>query len=167
MIKTIRTTQHSNPNLRSRRITLLFSSILCICFIVSCHRKKNAGNSAGYGPPEYDVLEIVPNPATLFIDYPATIQGEQNVEIRPKVDGFIEMIYVDEGATVKKGQRLFKIKAPQYEQEVRTANADILIAKADVDAAQMQVNKVRPLVEKNIISKYELESAQYALQSRQ
>src|SRR6202000_700781 len=56
---------------------------------------------------------------------------------------------------------------PQYEQEVRTAQADILIAEADVSAAQMQVNKVRPLVEEHIISKYELESAQYTLQSRQ
>src|SRR5260370_32211778 len=110
MIKTIRTTQQINTNSSGRRIALLFSSILAVCFIVSCHGKKKAGNNAGYGPPEYAVLEIVPKPATLFIDYPATIQGQQNVEIRPNVDGFIEMIYVDEGATAKKAQLLFKIK---------------------------------------------------------
>ena len=103
----------------------------------------------------------------MFTDYPATIQGQQNIEIRPKIDGYIETIYVDEGATVKKGQLLFRINAPQYEQEVRTAQADIKIAQADVNAAQMQVNKVRPLVEKGIISKYELESAQYTLEARQ
>ncbi|MGI8634275.1 MAG: efflux RND transporter periplasmic adaptor subunit [Segetibacter sp.] len=76
-------------------------------------------------------------------------------------------MYVDEGATVRKGQRLFLISAPQYEQMVRTAQADIKIAQANVNAAEMQVNKVRPLVEKDIISKFELESAQYTLQARQ
>ncbi|HLL42853.1 MAG TPA: efflux RND transporter periplasmic adaptor subunit, partial [Segetibacter sp.] len=69
--------------------------------------------------------------------------------------------------TVKKGQRLFKISAPQYEQEVRTAVANIKIAQAEVDAARMQVNKVRPLVEKDIISHFELESAQYTLEAKQ
>jgi membrane fusion protein (multidrug efflux system) len=112
-------------------------------------------------------LTVAPRPTTLYFDFPATIQGQQNIEIRPKVDGYMDLIYVDEGATVKKGQPLFRISAPQYEQEVRTARADILIAEADVNAAQMQVDKVQPLVDKHIISRYELQSAQYSLQSRQ
>ena len=52
-------------------------------------------------------------------EYPAMLQGQQNIEIRPKIDGYIEHIYIDEGATVKKGQLLFKISAPQYEQDVK------------------------------------------------
>ncbi|WP_449435612.1 efflux RND transporter periplasmic adaptor subunit [Pedobacter steynii] len=94
------------------------------------------------------------------------MEGIQNVDIRPKVDGFIEKIYVDEGALVKKGQRLFSIDAPQYEQLVRTATAAISSAEADVNAAQLQVNKTKPLVEKDIISKYDLDAAQLTLQSR-
>jgi membrane fusion protein (multidrug efflux system) len=103
----------------------------------------------------------------LFRDYPATVQGQQNIEIRPKIDGYIERIYVDEGCTVRKGQVLFFISAPQFQQEVRTAQANIKIAQADVDAAKMQVEKVRPLVEKDIISRYELESARFTLQAKQ
>ena len=61
---------------------------------------------------------------------------------------------------------LFKINAPQYEQQVRTANASISNAEANVNAAQLQVNKTKPLVDKDIISKYELEAAQLTLQSR-
>lgn len=76
-------------------------------------------------------------------------------------------MYVDEGATVKKGQLLFRISAPQYEQNVNTAQANIKIAVADVNAAQMQVNKVKPLVDKDIVSAYELEAAVYNLQSKQ
>jgi membrane fusion protein (multidrug efflux system) len=146
-------------------------------FFTSCGGKKDQKGAAGPGAgpggapanvlKDYPVLTVSPHSTILFSDFPATIQGQQNIEIRPKIDGYIQMIFVDEGATVRKGQPLFRISAPQYEQQVRTAQADIKIAQANVNAAQMQVNKVRPLVEKDIISKFELESAQYTLQAKQ
>ena len=95
------------------------------------------------------------------------MQGKQNIEIRPKIDGFIEDIYIDEGAYVKQGQALFRIRNPQYEQQVRVAEAAIRSAQADVATAQMQVTKTKPLVDKDIISKYELQAAQLALQAKQ
>lgn len=138
---------------------------------VSCGKKetKTAGGPAAQANvvKDYPVLSIIPQSTTIFDDYPATVQGQQNIEIRPKIDGYIEKIYVDEGATVRKGQPLFYIRAPQYEQGVRTALAAINIAQAEVNSASMQVNKVRPLVEKDIISKFELQSAQFNLQARQ
>jgi membrane fusion protein (multidrug efflux system) len=139
-------------------------------FLFACGDDQKAGGAPATGADavkDYPILAIRPQSTTLFSDYPATIQGQQNVEIRPKIDGYIERIYVDEGATVRQGQLLFQISAPQYEQEVRTAAANIKIAQANVNAAQMDVNKVRPLVEKNILSRYELQSAQYTLQARQ
>ena len=156
----------TNQVVKSSLSVFIIILLLTSVFIVGCNSKNKMDKSTATIPaPEYSVLEIAPRPTTLLLDFPATIEGQQNVEIRSKVDGYIEMIYVDEGAFVKKGQPLFRISAPQYEQEVRTAQADINIAQAEVNAAQMEVNKVRPLVEKNIISKYELESAQYSLQS--
>jgi len=147
---------------------LITIPVITSVLVLACKGKPEINNAAANAAPqEYLVLTIAPRPTTLFFEFPATIQGQQNIEIRPKIDGFVETIYVDEGSTVKKGQMLFRISAPQYEQDVRTAQADILIAEADVNAARMQVNKVRPLVEEHIISKYELESAQYTLQSRQ
>ena len=143
-------------------------AIPVLFLLFSCGSKGKQDNAFGpQGTPSYKVLELQPRSATLNTDYPANIQGLQNIEIRPKVDGFIEKIYVDEGTLVKKGQLLFKINAPQYGQEVRTAEAGIKTAEADVSAANLQVNKVRPLVEKDIISHYELESAQYTLQSKE
>jgi membrane fusion protein (multidrug efflux system) len=116
---------------------------------------------------EYQVLTVKSQPATIYYEFPAVIEGQQVIEIRPKVDGYVEAIYVDEGATVKKGQLLFKISNPQYEQAVITANAAIKSAIADVNAAQMDVEKVRPLVEKDIVSSYELKSAAFTLQSKE
>jgi membrane fusion protein, multidrug efflux system len=137
----------------------------CLCLLASC------GNKSSTAPPStarpYGVIAIVPRATVIYSDFPATIQGQQNVEIRPQIDGYIQALYVDEGSVVKKGQLLFRISAPLYEQGVRTAEANIKIAQADLNAAQMEVNKVKPLVEKNIVSSYELESAQYTLQSKQ
>jgi membrane fusion protein (multidrug efflux system) len=152
-----------NPGQKSAVIALPF-----LLFLFSCGSKGGQNNAAfPQVTPTFKVITLQPRSATLNTDYPASIQGLQNIEIRTKVDGFIEKIFVDEGSLVKKGQLLFKIKAPQYEQEVRTAEAGIKTAEADVSAATLQVNKVKPLVEKDIISHYELESAQYALQSKQ
>ncbi|MVN22525.1 efflux RND transporter periplasmic adaptor subunit [Mucilaginibacter arboris] len=135
----------------------------------SCKNKgdKNSMAAAADQPKDYTVLELSPRKAVLNTDFPASIQGQQNIEIRPKIDGYVEKIYVDEGSIVKKGQLLFSISAPQYEEDVRTAEAGILTAQADVSSAKMEVEKVKPLVDKNIISHYELESAQYTLQSKQ
>ena len=141
--------------------------LLAVLSLAGCGKKND--DAAKKGPPTIPTLPVLvvrPDTVTLFQDYPATIQGQQNVEIRPKVDGFVEAIFVDEGASVTKGQKLFHISAPQYEQAVRTADAGIKTAQADVDAARMGVNKVQPLVARGIISKYELEGAQYTLEAK-
>ncbi|MEH3113358.1 efflux RND transporter periplasmic adaptor subunit [Pedobacter terrae] len=152
-----------------RKVTTLFFSVSIGMLIASCGNKdadKKAAAAAAAGPQSYPVFTVNTQNTTLDSDYPATIEGIQNIDIRPKVDGFIEKIFVDEGAVVKKGQLLFTINAPQYEQQVRTARAAISSAEADVNAAQLTVNKTRPLVEKDIISKYDLDAAQLTLQSR-
>ncbi len=145
------------------RFPLLMASIL----LTSCGGGKQKEAQKPATPKDYAVLTLQPTQATTFNDYPATVQGENVVEIRPMVDGYLEEIYVQEGANVRKGQMLFKIKNPQYDQQLVTANAAIKIAQADVNAAKMDVEKVRPLVAKDIVSKFELESARYTLQSRE
>jgi membrane fusion protein (multidrug efflux system) len=150
--------------------TLYTLMILASLPFFSCN-SDDAKNSQGDNRQEplkdYKVLTLHPRQARVHLDFPATIQGQQIIEIRPKIDGYVDAIYVQEGAEVKKGQLLFKISNPQYEQEVITATASIKSAEADADAAKMQIIKVRPLVEKDIISKYELESDQYALKTKE
>lgn len=144
-----------------------FSILAASVVIASCGKKddKAAQAAAAAQVKEYKTLTLQPQSATLYTDYPASIQGQQNIEIRPRVEGYIDKIFVDEGSVVKAGQPLFKINAPQFEQEVRTATASIKSAQAAVSSAKLAVNKVKPLVEKEIISKYELETAQYNYES--
>ena len=115
----------------------------------------------------YPVFKATTHNTILRAEYPATLQGQQNIEIRPKIDGYVEHIYIDEGATVKKGQLLFKISAPQYEQDVKNALAAINSAEADVNTARLQVEKTKPLVDRHIISEYELKSAEDALKTKE
>ncbi|MBZ4034107.1 efflux RND transporter periplasmic adaptor subunit [Flavobacterium sp. 17A] len=144
-----------------------FLSILAASLIIASCGKNDKSAQAGGAPQikEYKTVTIQQESATLNSDFPASIQGQQNIEIRPRVEGYIDKIFVDEGAVVKAGQPLFKISAPEYEQQVRTATASIKSAQADVSSAKLAVNKVKPLVEKGIISKYDLESAQYTYES--
>jgi membrane fusion protein (multidrug efflux system) len=141
------------------KLGLLFLSGLSFA---SCSNNKAPQADAAAPVKDYKVVTLQSRSATLNTQYPASIQGQQNIEIRPRVEGYIEKIFVDEGAIVKAGQPLFKINDPQYEQAVRTASAGIKTAQADVSTAKLAVVKVRPLVERDIVSKYELESAQYA-----
>src|ERR1700748_179448 len=134
---------------------LLLCSVVCV--VQSCQNNQTAASQPSAPVAQaYPVFTATSHNTILRSEYPATLQGQQNIEIRPKIDGYIENIYIDEGATVKKGQLLFRISAPQYEQDVKNALAAINSAEADVNTARLQVEKTKPLVARHIISEYEL-----------
>jgi len=144
----------------------IFAAIAVLFFFAACQSDKK-GTHAPAKPQTYSELTLGPRSATIYNDFPATIEGIEIVQLRPMVDGYLEKIFVPEGAEVKKGQLLFKIQNPVYDEAVVTAKAAIQSAQADVDAAKMNVEKVRPLVEKDIVSKYELDAAQFTLKSKE
>lgn len=141
--------------------------LISVPFILTSCNTNPTQAVATEKPQEYPVMTIRPESAVLNMEYPARLEGRQNIEIRPKVDGFIDKIYIEEGAIVRKGQALFSIHAPQYEQEVKTATAAIQSAEAEMNLARMQVEKTVPLEKEGIISSYELKSAEYNLHARE
>lgn len=157
---------YKNISLVKRVRPLLLTYVVLTA--IGC-RNNQATNSPAAAPvaQAYPVFKVSNHDAILRSEYPATLQGQQNIEIRPKIDGYIEHIYIDEGATVKKGQLLFRISAPQYEQDVKNALAAVNSAETDINTAKLQVEKTKPLVEKHIISEYELRSAEDALKIKE
>lgn len=149
----------------TRSCLLLLGAVMLVS--QGCRNTANGNGPAAPATPTYTVFKAITHNAVLRSEYPATLQGQQNIEIRPRIDGYIEHIYIDEGATVKKGQLLFRISAPQYEQEVKNATAAINSAEADVNTAKLQVEKTKPLVDRHIISEYELKSAEDALKMKE
>ena len=108
----------------------------------------------------FPVTEVPQRTLTGYTTYPVKIEGIINSEVRAKVSGYITDVLVDEGQEVKKGQLLFKL-------ETQSLNQDAAAAKANVNAAQVEVDKLKPLVEKNIISNVQLETAKAKLQQAQ
>lgn len=146
---------------------LLFISAISSTVLVSC-----GGNDASQGAQQkkvlpYNTIQLQRSTATLFAEYPAKLQGAQDIDIRPKIDGYIEKVHIDEGAEVRAGQVLFTINNPQYLQDVNNATAAIASAEASVSAASLQVRKTKPLVDQGIISAFELENAELNLKAQQ
>ncbi|WP_347839855.1 efflux RND transporter periplasmic adaptor subunit [uncultured Draconibacterium sp.] len=141
-------------------------AILAILFIFSaCSNQQGSNPMMGGQVGEYMVQEITPQIITLYKDFPATLEGEQTVEIRPRVAGYIEKIFVDEGDYVKKGQLLFQINANDIRAQVRSAEAQVKVAESQVATAKIELEKTKPLVEKDIVSEFQLESVNTSLQS--
>ena len=137
--------------------------------IISCGQKKQAGAPGGAAGQvkEYPVIAVSLQSTQLFKDYPTKLEGQQTVEIRSKVAGYIEQIMVDEGAFVRKGQVLFRLNANDIQATVRSAEAQVKVAEADVNTARINLEKTKPLVEKNIISKFDLESVESLLKAKE
>lgn len=138
--------------------------VVALLALISCGKKSGEVRSDTV-LQEYPTITVNKQDATLQTIYPVTIRGKEDIEIRPRVDGFIDAIYIDEGSVVKKGQSLFKINSPQSEQALTTAQAALEAAEAQVNTAKLNVDRFRPLAEKGIVSQVQLETYQNAYTS--
>ena len=111
------------------------------------------------GDDEFAVIPVESASSKQFTEYPATIKGLQDIEIRPQVSGFIVGLCVDEGATVKKGQALFKIDPTQYQAMFNQAKAGVESAKAKLETVKSTADNKKILYEQQIISDFEYQTA--------
>lgn len=109
------------------------------------------------------VVQLTQQPTTLQRDYVTTLEAVRNVEIRARVSGFLEKIHVDEGQTVRQGQLLFSLNAAEYRVGLDKARAALRSAVAGAKTAEVEVGRVKLLVDKKIISPSELELAKAKL----
>ncbi len=96
---------------------------------------------------------------TLAVDYVAEISAIQNVEIRTRIKGYLDKIYIDEGKYVKEGQLLFSIHNPELNEEVAKAGAVLKSTISELKSAEIEFQNIKRLVEKNVVSNTELEAA--------
>lgn len=143
-----------------KNIIKLLTISIGILSLVSCGNGNDQNAAPAAQPKPYPVYEVPTKTVTGFTSFPASIEGVINSEVRAKVSGYIIKVLVDEGEKVKAGQTLFKL-------ETQSLSQDAAAAKANVNAAQVEVDKLKPLVEKNIISSVQLETAKAKLQQAQ
>lgn len=141
-------------------ILLSISVLLVSLFFVGC--KQEAPKQI---PPTFKVKQIEPATGELLLYFPTTIESSQVIEVRPKVEGYLDKIYVKEGSSVRAGESLFLINPDDFRQKLLAAEADVLVAQSNLDNARLEVEKVTPLVNQAIVSEYQLKSAKSALQA--
>ena len=129
----------------------------CAAMLASCGK---SGGRPNFGDNEYPVVEVGMSSAAMQTTYPATIKGVQDVQISPKVGGFIVKINVKEGQTVSAGQVLFEIDNVTYHAQVRQAQAAVNTAQTQVNTAQLTYENSKKLHENHVIGDYELKTSQ-------
>lgn len=146
--------------MKKLQFTYLLPSLVGIClFFASCGNDKDQAQRAPQAMP-FPVVTIPSETVTAYATYPTSLEGIINSEVRAKTSGYITDVLVDEGQKVRKGQTLFKL-------ETQSLSQDAAAAKANVNAAQVEVDKLKPLVDKNIISNVQLLSAKAKLAQAQ
>ena len=137
---------------------LVLASILNVCVSCKEHQSLPVGS-------DYNTLNVTLSDRTLYSDYPATIQGKQDVKIYPQISGLITQVCINEGADVKKGQTLFVIDQTPYKAALETAEANVESAEANVATAQMTADSKEELFRENVVSNFDLQQARNTLRS--
>ncbi len=131
-----------------------FGFAFSLLFLASCQKKQEQQQGPTAMP--FPVVEVPNRTVTAYTSFPVSIEGTINSAVRAKVSGYITQVLVDEGQAVKRGQTLFRI-------ETQALSQDAGAAQANINAAQVEVDKLKPLVEKNIISSVQLTTAEARL----
>ena len=140
--------------MKMKKILMLAAATM---LLASCG--GGGGGRPNFGDNEYPVITVGTSSTTMQTTYPATIKGVQDVQISPKVGGFITKIHVKEGQTVGAGQTLFEIDNVTYQAQVRQAQASVNTAQASCNTAKLSYENSKKLFENNVIGDFELQSA--------
>lgn len=134
--------------------------VACCMAVVSCGQAPTQQRAA-----EYSVQTITTTDRTIPTNYSATIRGRQDIAIYPQVSGTISQVCITEGQRVTKGQTLFIIDQVPYKAALRTAEANVEAAKAAVATAQLTYDSKKELFSRNVVSQYDLSTAENSLLS--
>lgn len=108
----------------------------------------------------YETFTVSLTERTLTTGYSAAISGVQTVEIRPQVSGMITDILIEEGENVRKDQVLFVIDQTPYKAAYEIAVANVKSAEAALSTAQLILESNKGLYEQDVISEFDLMTAQ-------
>ena len=135
-----------------------------VAMVTAC--SSGQGNMGAPAAQQLATMTLKAADASVYSQFPATLKGEKDAEIRPKVAGYIEEIRADEGSVVKKGQVLFTIDRVAYQEAVAAAKAVVLAAQASYGSAQLIAKNKKEMYERGIISQSEYQTALYAEQAQ-
>lgn len=144
-------------NVRLFNTLIISLAIAIILFLAGC--SSTPAQMAAAPAPSLPVATVNETSEQTFVDYPAAIQGATDLEIRPQIAGTIDRVLVNEGELVSKGQLLFQISELPFRAQLNNAKAALSAAKAAVLNAQLEIDKLTPLVQAKVVSAFQLQTA--------
>lgn len=142
----------------SKKITIASISLVSVYVFQSCGNAENHQQEQTE-TIEAEVLTLQVGDAEIIQTFPANLEGKDNVQLRPQISGYIDKIYVDEGAYVKAGQLLFSINASVYREQKNTAMASLAMAKSQLETAQLELDKYKVLSDKKVVADFQFQKA--------
>lgn len=139
------------------KVKSIFIAFLGALVLTGCNKGKQ---DIKLGDDEFAVEAVKSTSTDLTTEYSTTLKGEEVSEIRPKVSGHIIKVYVQEGASVKKGQPLFAIDDVQYASAVKQAQAAVNVLKTNIATQRLALDNKKMLHDKDIISDFDYQMAQ-------
>lgn len=143
------------------------SALLASLVIVMMTGCQQGTKTTPKGESYYETLEVSLSDRTLSTGYSAAISGVQTVEIRPQVSGMITEIMIEEGESVRKGQVLFIIDQTPYKAAYEIAAANVKSAEAALSTAELIYQSNKDLFEQDVVSEFDLMTAQNELTDAQ
>jgi membrane fusion protein (multidrug efflux system) len=141
---------------------VLFVSVIAAAFGAAC---KEEAPPAPPPPPEVYVAEVVQKDVPEYLELVGQTEGYQDVDIRARVEGFLETMNYTEGSFVKKGTLLYTIDPQSLEASLARAKANQATAQASLDKSTNDVKRYTPLAAKQAVSQRELDDALSAQQA--
>jgi membrane fusion protein, multidrug efflux system len=133
----------------------ILACMLVLAMFIGCKAKETAAPP----PPIVEVAEAISTDVPVSIEFIGQLDSPQNVEVRARVEAFVDKVLFTEGSEVKEGDRLFALDSKPFEEELAAANGMLAEAKAALNKYEKDVARLKPLAEKRAIPQQDLDNA--------
>src|SRR4051812_13335316 len=146
-----------------KSILIILTVLTLSSFLISCRSKTEAATVI----PDVNVVQAGEKTIPMYAEYVGQTYGQSDVDIKPRVEGWIQSINFKEGSPVEKGQLLYVIQDDELRDREQAAEADLAQANVLVVKAKSDLDRVKPLAEMNALSKRDLDAAQASYDAQQ
>lgn len=134
-----------------------FVACLLVATLVACKKKSAPGEVATI--PDVVVQQVEVRDVPVIVELTGEVRGGEDVQVRARVDGYLQSINYHEGSVVQQGEVLFTIDPKEFAATVSRDSAQVAQARAIYERAIIQVRRLRPLVAANAVAKQDLDNA--------
>ncbi len=145
------------------RLVAGLAALSVAVLLAACDKGQEADKAkqpaAAAPPPAVVVAEVVQRTVPIYSEFVAQTDARDTVEIRARVQAFLDAQHFTEGTIVKKGQLLFTLDKREYETKLRQAKAELDVALARLGKAETDERRLRPLAERKAVPQQDYDNA--------